>query len=284
MLKRKQITFDLDTKVLKQIHGEKNYTKAYTDIRSFMENNGFEHLEGSVYASTDNMSNHKILKTIKKLKGKHAYLEKSVKELHQTDVGESHSLSEQFDYDGTPGKYAQKKPRKSAETTQNTKTATASASVSQAPDYRKQITFDLDTGVLKQIHDEQNYTKAYTDIRSFMESSGFEHIEGSAYASKSIMSNQEIIDLLEDLKEKHAYLEKSVKAIHQTDIGKTHSMSGQFDYDGTPGKYAQKINQNAAPKMNVKRRLTYLQYLTSQSGAASNNTEQANIADSYTPP
>lgn len=109
---------------------------------------------------------------------------------------------------------------------------------------RKQITFDLDTNVLKQIHGEKNYTKAYSDIRGFMESSGFEHIEGSAYASKSVMSNQEMMDLIEDLKEKHEYLGKSVREIHQTDIDNTHSMSEQFDYDGTPGKFAQMYQEN----------------------------------------
>jgi len=41
MNRRKQITFDLDTKILKQIFGEKNYTQAYKDIKRFMLDNGF---------------------------------------------------------------------------------------------------------------------------------------------------------------------------------------------------------------------------------------------------
>lgn len=108
MLKRKQITFDLDTNILKQIHGEKNYTKAYSDIRNFMENNDFEHIEGSVYASTKSMSNQEIIVLIKDLKKEHEYLDKSVREIHQADIGESHSLTGHFNYDGTPGKFAQK--------------------------------------------------------------------------------------------------------------------------------------------------------------------------------
>lgn len=108
MFSRKQITFDLDTNVLKQIHGEKNYTKAYTHIRTFMENNDFEHIEGSAYASINKMSNTKVLRLIADLQDKHEYLKKSVKDIHQTDIGESHSLNNHFEYDGTPGKFAQK--------------------------------------------------------------------------------------------------------------------------------------------------------------------------------
>ena len=245
MLRRKQISFDLDTNVLKQIHGEKNYIKAYSDIRSFMESSGFEHIEGSVYASKSILDDSEVLEIIDDLKEKYEYLDKSVKELHQTDIGETHSLGYCFDYDGTPGKFAQKYQEKSSDATQNSKAnTTANASASQTADYRKQITFDLDTGVLKQIHGEKNYTKAYSDIRSFMESSGFEHIEGSAYASKSVMSNFDVLKVIDKLKEKHKYLDKSVREIHQTDIDNIHSINGQFDYDGTPGKFAQMYQEN----------------------------------------
>lgn len=67
MAKRKQISFDIDTSVAKQILGEQGYTKIYKDIRRF--------------------------------------LEKCVREIHQTDVSNVHSLSRYFTYDGTSGKY-----------------------------------------------------------------------------------------------------------------------------------------------------------------------------------
>ena len=108
MSKRKQITFDLDTKVLKQILGEKKYTQAYNNIRDFMEDNGFKHIEGSVYVSSKGMSSVAVAETLDELKVKYPYLDKSVREIHQTDVGKSHSLSNQFDYDGTPGKFKSK--------------------------------------------------------------------------------------------------------------------------------------------------------------------------------
>lgn len=294
MDEHKQITFDLDTNVLKQIHGEKNYTKAYTDIKNFMEHHDFEHIEGSVYTSKSLVSNQEIVVLIKDLKKEHEYLDKSVRDMHQTDVGETHSLGFCFDYDGTPGKFAQK--NQSKDNVQSTTTNIAeSIPASQIADYRKQITFDLDTNILKQIHGEKNYTKAYSDVRSFMKNNDFEHIEGSAYASNSVMSNYDVLKTIDKLKEKHAYLNKSVKELHQTDItGETHSMTGHFDYDGTPGKYAQKDTQHDAQNlgqmqkssdnMDAKRRKAYLQYMTASCGIDTNNSAQANASNTYTLP
>ena len=37
MEKRKQLTFDIDTNVAKEILGEKSYTTAYANIKSFMK-------------------------------------------------------------------------------------------------------------------------------------------------------------------------------------------------------------------------------------------------------
>lgn len=94
---------------------------------------------------------------------------------------------------------------------------------------RKQIAFDLDTNVLKQIHGEKNY-----------------------------------------------------------------SMAGHFDYDGTPGKYAQKNTQHDAQNfsqtqkssdnMDAKRRKAYLQYIAASCGTNMNDSAQPNATNTYTPP
>lgn len=112
---------------------------------------------------------------------------------------------------------------------------------------RKQITFDLDTGILKEIHGEKNYTKAYSDIRSFMENNDFEHIEGSVYASQKPIEDLDVLGLIKDLKQEHEYLDKCVRNMHQADIGESHSLSDRFSYDGTAGKFAQKQQENSIP-------------------------------------
>lgn len=48
---------------------------------------------------------------------------------------------------------------------------------------KKAINFDLDTKKLREFH-PKGITQAYTDIRNFLESMGFEHRQGSGYVSK----------------------------------------------------------------------------------------------------
>lgn len=107
MAKRKQIAFDIDTNVAKEILGEKKYTDIYAHIRRFMEKKDWQHIEGSVYMSSKPMDNADIFFLIKDMKKQYPYLDKCVKEMHQTDISKVHSLDKYFKYDGTPGKYAQ---------------------------------------------------------------------------------------------------------------------------------------------------------------------------------
>ena len=49
------ITFDLDTETLEKLYPTESWRNAYTDIRKFLEDHGFEHKQGSVYFSVDEM-------------------------------------------------------------------------------------------------------------------------------------------------------------------------------------------------------------------------------------
>jgi len=108
-LRKKQISFDLDTDVCKKILGDDRYTRAYKDIRSFFEKNGYSHIEGSVYMSNHSMNNVRVFRLLKDLLTEHPYLSKCIREIHQTDVSNVHSLNQYFTYDGTPGQYEQQK-------------------------------------------------------------------------------------------------------------------------------------------------------------------------------
>lgn len=113
MEKRKQISFDIDTNVTKEILGESKYTSIYSNIQSFMRKEGWEHIEGSVYMSTEPLSNTKVSMLIDRLKKEYPYITKCVRDMHQADISKVHSLEAQFEYDGTPGKFAQKENGKS---------------------------------------------------------------------------------------------------------------------------------------------------------------------------
>lgn len=105
MDKRKQISFDIDTNVARKILGEKGYTKIYAVIRKFMETENWKHIEGSVYMSEKPLSNADIFYMIRDIKKQYPYLEKCIKEIHQADISNVHSLNQYFSYDGTPGQY-----------------------------------------------------------------------------------------------------------------------------------------------------------------------------------
>lgn len=112
MAKRKQLTFDIDTSVAKRILGEKSYTKVYADIRRFMKKVGWKHIEGSVYMSNRAIDNVEVAYLIQNIKKQYPYLEKCVREMHQTDISKIHSLNHYFEYDGTPGRYEQNQDQK----------------------------------------------------------------------------------------------------------------------------------------------------------------------------
>lgn len=106
-LRRKQLSFDLDTDICKKILGDEKYTKAYKDIRTFFERNGCLHIEGSVYMSNHRLGNVDVARLVGKLLKEHPYLSKCIREIHQADVSSVHSLNQYFSYDGTPGQYEQ---------------------------------------------------------------------------------------------------------------------------------------------------------------------------------
>ena len=60
-MRRKQLSFDIDTKVAKAILGKNNYIKAYLDVRKFLEKEGWEHIEGSVYMSKKPLSTTQVM-------------------------------------------------------------------------------------------------------------------------------------------------------------------------------------------------------------------------------
>lgn len=104
----------------------------------------------------------------------------------------------------------------------------------------KQISFDIDTNVVKEILGEKKYTNIYDNVRKFMKSKGWEHIEDSVYMSKYPQTNSDIAFLIDELKMKYPYITKCVKRMHQADVSNVHEINFYFEYDGTPGKFAQK--------------------------------------------
>ncbi len=92
---RKAINFDLDTKEL--LKHFKNTHKAYSDIKSFMKKNGFEHRQYSGYVSTDLISNTNITILTNKLNKQFKWLKDCVQKYDVTEIGETYDLKYIFD-------------------------------------------------------------------------------------------------------------------------------------------------------------------------------------------
>lgn len=102
----KQITFDIDTKVAKQIAGHK-YTQMYQIIQSFMKRNKFNHPQGSVYVSTRPMSYTDIVKLFRNFIHKYPYIAKAIRDINVTNVTKTRfSLNSEFTYTGHADEYA----------------------------------------------------------------------------------------------------------------------------------------------------------------------------------
>ncbi len=90
---RKALNFDLDTNALKKHYPGKNYRKAYSDIKRFMEHEGFTHRQWSGYVSNEKLSMQKIAAKTKKLSQTFPWLKKCVNRFDVTDIGEQHDIT-----------------------------------------------------------------------------------------------------------------------------------------------------------------------------------------------
>lgn len=91
--KLRQIAFDLKIASLKehypkpeQTSNEQYYYYAYNDIRSFMENNGFEHRQGSVYDSVNKLTRTEVHSLVEKMARTMPWLYKCINKMDLTVV------------------------------------------------------------------------------------------------------------------------------------------------------------------------------------------------------
>lgn len=94
---RKQIAFDLETSNLKIYYPKEKWQNAYYDIRIFMQNNGFEWQQGSVYISKKRMSIQNTSKLLGTLVDEYPWLNVCMRDCVVTNIGRSHSQNYLFD-------------------------------------------------------------------------------------------------------------------------------------------------------------------------------------------
>lgn len=101
---KKQITFDLKQESLQKFYPKpentKNarfYKKAYADIKRFMQKNGFQHRQYSVYISNEGMTNVDVVLLMQDLDTALPWFFQCVTEIDVTNIGTQHSLLRSID-------------------------------------------------------------------------------------------------------------------------------------------------------------------------------------------
>ena len=96
---RKEITFDLSQEALRKHYPRKEtaqdpqfFKRAYKDIRRFMEANGFERRQYSVYVSRSELTALDVAVLTQRMAKQLPWLRLCVKEITATNIGARHSL------------------------------------------------------------------------------------------------------------------------------------------------------------------------------------------------
>ncbi len=96
---RKQITFDLSQEALRQHYPHKEtaqdpqfFKRAYKDIQRFMDANGFERRQYSVYVSTEALTALDVAVLTQRMAEQLPWLRQCVKDITATNIGARHSL------------------------------------------------------------------------------------------------------------------------------------------------------------------------------------------------
>ena len=99
MSSRKEITFDLSQDALRRHYPRKEtgqdpqfFKRAYKDIQRFMEANGFERRQYSVYVSAEKLTALDVAVLTQQMAERLPWLRHCVREITATNIGARHSL------------------------------------------------------------------------------------------------------------------------------------------------------------------------------------------------
>jgi virulence-associated protein VapD len=93
---RQGIHFDMDTKALEKYYPKPSWRKSYDDVCKFLEENGFEHEQGSGYHSILPMKRATAVRIIRKMIKKHSWLNKCMNVCTIADVPVTYDITHLF--------------------------------------------------------------------------------------------------------------------------------------------------------------------------------------------
>ncbi|KQT82207.1 virulence factor [Aurantimonas sp. Leaf443] len=86
------IAFDFDTEILERLYPNPSWRNAYSDVRTFLEENGFEHRQGSVYFGDPELSAPECIAIVEDMADEFAWFTASLKDIRMLRIEENNDL------------------------------------------------------------------------------------------------------------------------------------------------------------------------------------------------
>ena len=86
------VVFDFDTETLEQLYPNPSWRNAYTDVRTFLTNRGFEWMQGSTYFGDESIDAVRCVRTVQRLARKYNWFTPSVRDIRMLRIEENNDL------------------------------------------------------------------------------------------------------------------------------------------------------------------------------------------------
>ena len=94
------------------------------------------------------------------------------------------------------------------------------------------IVFDFDTDMLRQTYPGSSWNNAYTEVRTYLTSRGFEWMQGSAYFGDETVDAVRCVRTVQKMAKKFAWFTPSVRDIRMLRIEENNDLKVALDDDG----------------------------------------------------
>jgi virulence-associated protein VapD len=93
------IVFDFDTETLEQLYPNASWRNAYTDVRSYLTQRGFEWKQGITYFGDDTVDAVRCVRIVQRLSAKYPWFKPAVRDIRMLRIEENNDLLVALDDD-----------------------------------------------------------------------------------------------------------------------------------------------------------------------------------------
>ena len=86
------IAFDFDTEILKKLYPNPSWRNADSEVRKYLEENGFEHRQGSVYFGDEDLTAAECIVIVQDMADEFSWFTPSLKDIRMLRIEENNDL------------------------------------------------------------------------------------------------------------------------------------------------------------------------------------------------